>query len=190
MINTITINNQCLSIKEWNGQRVITFKDVDLVHNRPDGTARRNFNFNKQHLAENVDFYLLTQPNEIRTLGFVRPQGGTPASVILLTESGYLMLVKSFTDDLAWEVQRALVNSYFKVKTSANSQYSPKATSVGEITNFIKVIDKIAVAQGSSPEKRAETAKRICDQFDIDLGEKYVEPSYEQASLFVIGYLK
>ena len=27
-----------------------------------------------------------------------------------------MMLVKSFTDDLAWKVQRELVNSYFKLK--------------------------------------------------------------------------
>lgn len=33
-----------------------------------------------------------------------------------MTESGYLMLVKSFTDDLAWEVQRQLVKCYFSVK--------------------------------------------------------------------------
>lgn len=35
--------------------------------------------------------------------------------VTLLTESGYLMLVKSFTDELAWNVQRQLVKSYFRV---------------------------------------------------------------------------
>lgn len=39
-----------------------------------------------------------------------------PNSLILITESGYLMLVKSFTDDLAWKVQRELVNSYFKLR--------------------------------------------------------------------------
>ena len=32
----------------------------------------------------------------------------------VVTESGYLMLVKSFTDDLAWQVQRQLVNTYFR----------------------------------------------------------------------------
>ena len=34
---------------------------------------------------------------------------------MLITESGYLMLVKSLTDDLAWTVQRELVNNYFRV---------------------------------------------------------------------------
>ena len=32
-------------IKIWNDQRVVTFRDIDDVHQRPEGTA-------KKHLAE------------------------------------------------------------------------------------------------------------------------------------------
>ena len=39
-----------------------------------------------------------------------------PKGITVLTESGYLMIVKTFTDDLSWKVQRQLVNTYFKVK--------------------------------------------------------------------------
>lgn len=39
----------------------------------------------------------------------------------LITESGYLMLVKSFTDDLAWDVQRQLMKSYFRKRTTPNT---------------------------------------------------------------------
>ena len=87
------------------------FRSLPSVHQRPEGTARRNFNANKKHLEEGADYFVLNQANEIRPLGIQRPQGGTPSTVILLTESGYLMLVKSFTDDLAWTVQRELVNA-------------------------------------------------------------------------------
>ncbi len=80
----------------------------------PQGTARKRFNDNKKHFIEEIDFFQLDQPSEIRTLGIERPQGGTPQIVTLITESGYLMLVKSFTDDLAWAVQRQLVNTYFR----------------------------------------------------------------------------
>lgn len=38
-----TINNADIAIKEYQGQRVVTFKDVDTVHGRPDGTARKRF---------------------------------------------------------------------------------------------------------------------------------------------------
>ena len=123
-MNELTIiNNTQVLVKEYSGQRVVTFKDIDAVHGRPDGTARKRFNDNREHFIEGEDFFILTQPSEIRTLGIQRPQGGTPESVTLITESGYLMLVKSFTDDLAWKVQRELVNSYFRAK-AVNSQFA------------------------------------------------------------------
>lgn len=43
-----------------------------------------------------------------------RHRGGNRMELTLITEQGYLMLVKSFTDDLAWKVQRQLVKSYFR----------------------------------------------------------------------------
>lgn len=111
-MNTVCIVEQPLEIKEWQGQRVITFKDVDRVHQRPDGTAKRNFQMNKKHFIENVDFFnakpTVDKKNENRTFNI--PIRG----LTLLTESGYLMLAKSLTDDLAWDVQRALVNNYFR----------------------------------------------------------------------------
>lgn len=104
------VQGTALQIKEYRGKRVVTFKDIDTVHKRPDGTAsRKRFNDNRRHFVSGVDFYRLTQPSEIRTLGITRPQGGTPNEVTLMTETGYLMLVKSFTDDLTWKVQRELV---------------------------------------------------------------------------------
>lgn len=122
MDKTITINQTAVTVKEYNGQRVVTLKDIDNCHGRPDGTARKRFNDNKQHFIGGVDFYVVNQPSEIRTLGIERPQGGVPQTVTLITESGYLMLVKSFTDDLAWQVQRQLVNSYFRAKGETQSE--------------------------------------------------------------------
>lgn len=108
MKNVITVNNHQLSLKEYQGKRVVTLRDIDTVHNRPQGTARKRFNDNKGHFIEGEDYYKL-QMSESRTFGINSPRGG-----IVVTESGYLMLVKSFTDDLAWTVQRQLVNTYFK----------------------------------------------------------------------------
>lgn len=108
--STVKINGCDMGVRMYQGQRVVTLKDVDMVHERADGTARRNFNANKERFIEGVDYFRI-QPNEIRTVGITSPNGG-----IVITESGYLMLVKSFTDDLSWSVQRQLVNSYFKVK--------------------------------------------------------------------------
>ena len=116
MNEIIKINNRDVVVKEYKGKRVVTFKDIDMVHERPDGTAGRNFRENRNRFIEDEDYFVLNQPDEIRLFGFERPQGGTPKEIILLTEQGYLMVVKSLKDDLAWKVQRELVNTYFKVK--------------------------------------------------------------------------
>ncbi len=106
-----------IELKEYQGQRVVTLKDVDEVHGRIEGTAKRNFSQNKKHLIEDTDFFVVSpsQKNEFRTLEI--PNRG----LILLTESGYLMLVKSFTDNLSWEVQRELVHGYFKPNAKKQS---------------------------------------------------------------------
>lgn len=38
-----------------------------------------------------------------------------------MTERGYLMLVKAFTDDLSWKVQDELISGYFKAKELATA---------------------------------------------------------------------
>lgn len=107
----VNVNNLVLSPKGFNGKRVVTFKDIDLIHERIEGTARKRFADNKERFIEGVDYYFVT-PKKI-DMSEKRTFEIPPRGITLLTETGYLMLVKSFTDDLAWTVQRELVNHYF-----------------------------------------------------------------------------
>lgn len=107
----VAINEHELQIKVCEGNRVVTFKDIDSVHNRPAGTARKRFNDNKKHFIEGEDYYNI-KASDKPTPDFEIPNRG----LTVLTESGYLMIVKSFHDDLSWQVQRQLVNAYFKAR--------------------------------------------------------------------------
>lgn len=89
-MQTLTINQRPVLLKEYKGQRVVTLKDIDLVHERPKGTARRNFNENKTHLIEGTDYFVRNSYEAKTEFGLTAPNGLT-----LLTESGYLMLIKS-----------------------------------------------------------------------------------------------
>lgn len=113
----IKIGNKDLQVKQYKGQRVVTFKDIDMVHERVEGTASRNFNANKKHFIENVDYFKVCA-DEIRTHKIMDISNKAREDITFLTETGYLMLVKSLQDDLAWEVQRELVNRYFRVDNS------------------------------------------------------------------------
>lgn len=116
-MNEIIINDKALPVKEYKENRVVTFKEIDAVHGRKDGTARKRFNDNKKRFIEGVDYFIV-QKSEKRTLDFDVPNRG----LVLITESGYLMLAKSFTDDLAWTVQRELVNFYFRGRSPVPEQ--------------------------------------------------------------------
>ena len=161
-MNTVCIVEQPLEVKEWQGQRVITFKDVDRVHQRPDGTARKRFNDNRKHFISNVDYFLVKREDvvrngstkafssmsEKRTLDEIRPLEIPPKGLTLLTESGYLMLAKSLTDDLAWDVQRALVNNYFRGRQPVQQQLPmEKPMPVRKTWNGVPVMTTRDVAQ-------------------------------------------
>lgn len=121
----VHIGNSDISIKEYNGQRVVTFKDIDMVHGRPDGTASRNFRTNRERFIEGEDFFRVSADEIRRTKIFDIPDKAT-SDYALMTEQGYLMLVKSFTDNLAWDVQRQLVNGYFKTREKVKRALSPE----------------------------------------------------------------
>lgn len=118
MSELIKINNQQLPVKEYNGKRVVTLKEIDTVHGRTSGTARKRFNDNRKRFIKGVDYFVRNSDEARNEYGIAAPNG-----LVLITESGYLMLAKSFTDDLAWQVQRELVTSYFRSKTE---QFEPE----------------------------------------------------------------
>lgn len=111
----VIINTMPLMIKEYNNRRVVTFKDIDTLHQRPNGTAGRNFRVNRSKFIEGEDYFKVCA-DEIRLHKIIEISPKTHEDVIFITESGYLMLTKSLTDDLAWKVQRELVNTYFRAK--------------------------------------------------------------------------
>ena len=117
-MSSIVINNTSLQVIEYMGKRVVTLAQVDSVHGRPEGPAGRNFREHKHRLIEGEDYFKVGADEFRRHLD---PNHSKFASedVILLAEPGYLMLVKSFTDDLAWSVQRQLTNIYFRTRSQA-----------------------------------------------------------------------
>ena len=132
----VRIQDTHIPLLEYQGKRVVTLAMIDQVHQRPNGTAKRNFWKNRHRFILGRDYFELSgdeirqflenqrdefrpagsgnQPDEIRTVGFYRPQGGLHPKVILMTEYGYLLLAKSFNDDLAWSIQSTLIDVYFR----------------------------------------------------------------------------
>lgn len=189
MNGIIKIEDTEIQIREYNSQRVVTFKDIDTVHQRPNGTAKRNFQHNKKHFIDGEDYIIVNRDNqkdEIRTFGFSIPSRG----ITLVTESGYLMLAKSFTDDLSWEVQRQLVNGYFKVKEHDNLSlnndipklpvYHTSDTAIPKNPSFYernkrRMNQLCRVANAPLSFLYHNILKRVGEEYDLSAAEKIYE---------------
>lgn len=182
----IKVNNQEIAIKEFRGQRVITFKDIDLVHERPEGTAGRNFRENKKHFIEGEDYFQRNSSEAREEFGIIAPSG-----LYLITEQGYMMLVKSFTDDLAWDVQRQLVKNYFNPKPAQQPtityQYPVSAATMESAANLGRLIERVMKTEGACPHEIAIVLKPIFQQAGLEIRDCFVKiPAYEQLSFDII----
>ena len=155
-------------IKVWNGQRVVTFRDIDEVHQRPSGTASRNFKANRKHFIKDVDYFLITRDvfngrnssiREKLNIETIPPKG-----VTLFTETGYLMLVKPFHDDLSWNVQRQLVTGYFKGRML--EKHLKEQVQTPQPGNYPLLVNKWM-------HEQEPNFKTICKAYDISRKELY-----------------
>ena len=157
-----TINNTNIAIKEYQGQRIVTFKDIDAVHGRPEGTASRNFRSNREHFIEGEDFFKITPDEFRRAIGEMDSRQQN--DVVLLTESGYLMLAKSFTDDKAWQVQRQLVKGYFRAKEAV--KLSPAEQLLAQAQLMVEQERRLKALEVSNAEN-VKTMETVKDAIDI-----------------------
>lgn len=112
-MSLITLSNQNMPLVEYQGQRVITFSMIDEAHQRPKDTARKAFNRNRSRFVEGRHFFVLTA-SVLCTQSFIDVFPPRTSKGIVITEMGYLLLTKPFSDDLAWQVQEQLVENYFR----------------------------------------------------------------------------
>lgn len=131
----VQVNGHDLAVKHYEGKRIITLPEVDQVHEK-NGSARKNFSTHRERFIEGVDYFVVTAAEFRQQFNpnFTGKRGNPNIEVILLTESGYLLLTKSFYDDLAWEIQRSLVQSYFRGdQQPADNIYSVLRQMVGAL---------------------------------------------------------
>ncbi|MBD5572355.1 ORF6N domain-containing protein [Clostridium botulinum] len=176
MNNLIKINNKNLQIKELKGQRVVTFKDIDILHERVEGTANKRFLDNQKHFIKDTDYFEFTGDDlkEIKRL----PNFGiglNASKAIFITESGYLMLVKSLTDNLAWKVQRELVNNYFRVKEQKVevNQLSPELQMFNNLFKALATTELEQNKLNAAVQETKEEVQAIRDVITINPKEEW-----------------
>ena len=113
--SVVSVNDKDIEVIEYNSTPVITFKMMDEIHQKFEGSARKAYNRHKDHLIEGEDFFNVPY-DEWSKISAVKNMDGSKNHnfMTFLTQTGYLLLVKTFNDVLAWKIQRQLVNAYFQ----------------------------------------------------------------------------
>lgn len=159
MSAVVTIGFIDMQVIEHQGQRVVTLAQVDAVHGRPEGTARRTFNANRRRLLEGEDFFKMSA-DEFRTRFPGALSDRATEDVTLLFETGYLMLVKSLTDDLAWRVQRQLVTEYFRARTATPALPCTYADALRQLAAEVEAREAAEVQARTAIATKAEIGSR------------------------------
>lgn len=180
MNELITINNTQVEVKEYEGIRVVTAWDIAKVHGREVKRINEIFKNNIDKFILKEDYFFLT-PNEFSG-SFKTTQDFIPNNVKeipLFTESGYLMLVKTFTDDLSWDIQRQLVKTYFRFKETQKTMTLPQqllaqAQCLVEMDNRITVVEnkvdnEIRVNSGEQLRITKAVKRRVCQRIDLSV---------------------
>lgn len=153
---TMTISDEQIQIKEYQGQRIVTLADIDRVHKRQPGTARKRFNFHRDKFKKDIDYFVLNTDEAQKCFKTQAPNGLT-----IMTETGYLMLVKSFNDALAWEVQRSLVNNYFRAKEN-----EPRPTGENLLAMAVIEAQKLLAAKDQTIQEQEEQIQALAPKAD------------------------
>lgn len=178
MNELITINNTEIEVKEYEGLRIVTAWDIAKVHKREVREITQNFNYVKDKLLKNEDYFLVNKEkiseSKILIQDFIP---NNVKEIPLFTESGYLMLVKTFTDDLSWDIQRQLVKTYFRFKEAQKTMTLPQqllaqAQCLVEMDNRITVVEnkvdnEIRVNSGEQLRITKAVKRRVCQRIDL-----------------------
>jgi len=183
--NLVKINGNAIEQIVYKSKPVITLRMMDELHKRPLDTARKAFNRHKDHLIENEDFFNVPYEqwsNFLTVQNMDGQKGGRKSSMTFLSQTGYLLLVKSFTDALAWKIQRELVNVYFQTRQA--TPQNPIDEKLDRLEKLKKI--KSAVSKQEYESIKADVLKNLgYREHKQGLNKKRINPIIELLELLV-----
>lgn len=105
---------------------------------------------------------------------------GGKQNLIIINESGLYSLILSSKLPNAKKFKRWVTSEVLpairKTGHYETQGYAPKATSIGEVVNLIKITRQTMKEQGASPTDIAKAVKEICEQFGVNLPQCFIKP--------------
>lgn len=107
------------------GKKSMLVKDIAEIHKRSPKVINQAINMNIKRFRAGVDILDLKASNfevNLIDLGFTQNAINRSNNIYLLSERGYSKLLKILEDDTAWEIYDQLVDNYFAMRQSIQSE--------------------------------------------------------------------
>ena len=105
------------------------------------------------------------------------------------TKKGCEFVAHKLTGTKGTEFTARYINRFHDMEEALKDDrniYKIKSTTLGEITSFVREMDKVMRDQNSYPSEIAEAFKEVCGQFGIKLPENFVrEPQVIEVGGFL-----
>lgn len=105
---------------------------------------------------------------------------GGKQNLIIINESGLYSLILSSKLPNAKKFKRWVTSEVLPaIRKTGHYEapgYAPKATSIGEVVNLIKITKQTMKEQGATPTEVATAVKEICEQFGVNLPQCFIKP--------------
>lgn len=132
-------------------KKCISDKTVAEIHNQAEREIRRRVSDNIKRFTENVDYIDLKQRvGESHTLelllnlGYAKQSITQAEHIYILSERGYVKLIKIMDTDLAWEIHDKLMDEYFEMREGKYyyEELSPELKAIFVHDKKIQVINR------------------------------------------------
>ena len=134
-----TIEIPSIEIKEYQNRRVLTLKDINRLHGKSGNAAQKAFRNNREHFTEGRDYFIvpMKEYNSLYLKSCEKQSAGNPnIPIALITDTGYILIAKSFRDESAWGVQKTLIDRYFEMKPLTQSTDQQPASALSATSQF------------------------------------------------------
>lgn len=130
----------------------------------------------KKALADHVDSDDKLQGDGVT----IRDPLGREQHPTIINESGLYSLILSSKLPSAKKFKRWVTSEVLPaIRRTGHYEapgYTPKATSIGEVVNLIKITRQTMKEQGATPTEIATAVKEICEQFGVNLPQCFIKP--------------
>lgn len=102
-------------------KKSMTAKDIANLHNQPLGKINELINRNINRFKDGVDILDLKTvipQKDIEIFGFTQNAWNRMKNAFLVSERGYMKLLRLLEDDIAWNIYDELVDNYFNMRQS------------------------------------------------------------------------